>query len=288
MPPAARGGSAAGLAPVRAAGGDPVVGAVMCESCSFRRGRDTQDRSSTVFDGRPERAGGRVGRRVSGPNAPASGPAPTIITHERDPGDSEQTPRHVRCRVFAGHARVPRTPFPRKQLRRVKSAGNPLEPTPKPRKNARLRGGEKYLPPISTLYINRLRTVPGARRPPRWPLDAFPPNVRDPELAGGRPARAQSTIRRRPSRSAAADARNDTRLPRAALRRVAGRFVRRPGHVPAARSPRRISERSASRCLPNQSAGRRSRAALLVPTGRLPPGESRTGRTGSPGPGRVH
>ena len=31
------------------------------------KGRDTQDRSSTVFDGRPERAGGRVGRRVSGP-----------------------------------------------------------------------------------------------------------------------------------------------------------------------------------------------------------------------------
>ena len=61
-------------------------------------------------------------------------------------------------------ARVPRTPCPRKRLRGVKSASNPPEPTSTTEKH-RLRGGKKYLDPLSTPYISiAYEQRPGRRR----------------------------------------------------------------------------------------------------------------------------
>ena len=64
----------------------------------------------------------------------------------------------------SGRRAVPRTPCPRKQLRGVKSASPPRTDS-KPRNNAVSVGVRISRPPLYTLYINGLRTAPGARLP---------------------------------------------------------------------------------------------------------------------------
>ena len=103
--------------------------------------------------------------------------------------------RRPRPPICGRDARVPRTPCPRKQLRGVKSAGNPLEPTPNHGRTPS-PWGKKYLDPRSPPSISRgyeqrpgLEAGPGGAPCPR---PRASPSDRDPRA--GRHDRAPSRV----------------------------------------------------------------------------------------------